>query len=370
MQASHMRAWWVVALHTHSQHTLHTYTHSCHTIITNRHALSTSHHTQDMPKTRAAAAAAGGPSGSAGPTGGGAGGGRAAATHGEVPQRRPRRKAQHSRKPKGWVEELKNHMTRSGISGLMRPRNARGLLLHPLNTVSLYEHSTAFHASHTKVLSRIGETLPLKMRVVPTKIQQAWNQVRDHIMHETGLMRGEVHNAMLVMLPLTFPSNTEFTQAHYGSSPCMVMSGAKRVAKAKGGVYTHDDYGYVHIYLGGGKKLPAHRFVLYAIYGLPHQEQVLKCTSQADLNKIMKGMHAIHLCNNKKCCNLKHLRWGTAQQNNSPHKSVTHDENGKAKEVVDRTWKAHHDAMYNEATSIHGVDACEPSVHNLSHLDL
>jgi hypothetical protein len=50
--------------------------------------------------------------------------------------------------------------------------------------------------------------------------------------------------------------------------------------------------------------ISAHRIVLYAVYGPP-----------ADVNAITTR-HAMHLCDNPACCNPKHLRWGTAKDNN------------------------------------------------------
>ena len=48
----------------------------------------------------------------------------------------------------------------------------------------------------------------------------------------------------------------------------------------------------------GGARYAAHRFALMATKGMPE-----------------KGQHAMHSCDNVKCCNPHHLRWGSREDN-------------------------------------------------------
>lgn len=88
------------------------------------------------------------------------------------------------------------------------------------------------------------------------------------------------------------------------------------------GIY-HHKRAYPTLYLGAtqGKplKMNAHRFVLFAVRGLPLVDEAL---SQPDLDAMMSHIHAVHICENPRCVNYLHLFWGTAGDNNLRTKAI------------------------------------------------
>ena len=202
-------------------------------------------------------------------------------------------------------------MSRGGLKCGMTRKRGEYLLapLHRLKGGSRWDPDVPFHKAHLAVLSRIGQALMVNDDVVPRDNMVAWQSVKSSLAERAGMALRDVGKAMLLLFPVTFNNDNDYG---YGCSPCLLVTPHKYRVKELG-LYNGSN-GYTHVNLGGTHNLPAHRFVLYAVCGLP--AAALREKTRETFDELMSTMHAIHLCGDKRCCNFKHLRWGTAKDNN------------------------------------------------------
>lgn len=162
--------------------------------------------------------------------------------------------------------------------------------------------------------------------------------------------------AMLVMFPLAIRNQEQQEGGQAGgeeegegaglpnNSPCLILDPASR--SCRGYVYAASNTrggwdGYTEVRVGPGlkDKLNAHRFMLYAMAGVPPEARL--ATSEQAFQEVMRKQHAMHLCRNRRCCNWLHLCWGP-QADNNKHSSKKTDGPGGPKTLA---WQAFHQSL-------------------------
>ncbi len=186
------------------------------------------------------------------------------------------------------------------------------------------------------VLATVATGLAVQDRAVWAPGQHAaWHALVAHLAQRTRLDQRRVGLALLLVFPPVAAPELMAQMNGNGSckgwmsrSPCLVVRPARNVRRGNTG--TPNLYvsrgGYARVAVGRAPiqkrgrtrgtltplRVAAHRMVLWLL-GSPPQNVP---THRVDKHRSgMQRLHAMHMCHNPACVNVRHLRWGTASQN-------------------------------------------------------
>lgn len=223
------------------------------------------------------------------------------------------------------VNALSRGGHKSGIYAL--EHGTPGLLPNPMHVMDECEYKGGawprdlpFAKRCMHALARIGKSLPSRYKYMPdyADLRARWDEYKVHACAYYGMSDDDVHHAMLVMFPLHYDAQCAERDNHLADSPCMDMG-------VDGPVRCENIYPrrYYQVHLGRRRMMSLHRLVLFLMAGPP-----LGCDDDASIEQgpsphtydaareMIDSMHAIHLCDNKRCVNWLHITWGSARYNN------------------------------------------------------
>jgi hypothetical protein len=181
-----------------------------------------------------------------------------------------------------------------------------------------------------RLLARVARGLADEDRTVWAQADVArWHVVKNRLVAESGVEEALVALAML----LIFVPHVE--EMPCCGSPCLLAE-AQRDAEGQGegtpGLSVQKNYARVDV--GARRRtrrrrrgarwsdyplrMQAHRFVLWAVWGLPDDPVTAAAAAAHDASAVRAACachHAMHLCGNGTCVNWRHLRWGTPKDN-------------------------------------------------------